>query len=375
MGVIEAMAIKLDAKEMGVEAYQVTEGNESVTNIYPEFIFCSNDGRFFVFLRFSHVNELNPAECVICEFGTWKMRVAARTSGSVAVTRDGIFYLLRDCEDGGAEVVSFDIGTGDITMVKRLDKGFIRARSYGTVSPDHKYYVCGVVLDPKYKEFGIELIDLETGACSIIDRGPDICNTHVQFEPSEGKQILVQHNRGAQIDENGRTIRLTGDEGGTLYLLDVSSGKRIPLMVGHPHTSHITGHETWIGNTKQILLTVSAYGDYTPEKGNLLGVAEGKPAWVIAKGHSYMHVSASKCGNYFCCDEPRTGNIILGNIKTGKNVVFCNSKTSFSRPQNTHAHPYLSPDLKWVVFNSDRSGIPQIHVAKVPEEIIKELNS
>jgi WD40 repeat protein len=370
------VAIKLDSNEMGAEVYQVTEGNEKVTNIYPEFTFCSADGRFFVFLRYDDKDELNPAECVICEFETWKMRVAARSCGSVAVTRDGFFYSLKYLENGDAEIISFDIGTGEITKVKRLykDKGFIKARSYGTVSPDHKYYACGVVVDPKYREFGVELIDLETGECSIIDTGPDICNTHVQFEPSEGKKILVQHNRGAQIDENGKTIRLVGDEGGTLYLLDIYSGKRTPLLAGHPYTSHITGHEAWIGNTKQILFSVHAAGDYAPEKGNLLAVAEGKPAWVIAKDHSYMHVSASLCGNYFCCDEPETGDIILGNVKTGKNIVLCHSKSSFRRPQNTHAHPYLSPDLKWVIFNSDRSGIPQIHVARVPDEIIQELN-
>ncbi|MCH7558921.1 MAG: hypothetical protein IIB56_15920 [Planctomycetes bacterium] len=42
--------------------------------------------------------------------------------------------------------------------------------------------------------------------------------------------------------------------------------------------------------------------------------------------------------------------------------------------QNTHPHAYLTPDLKWVIFNSDRSGFPHVHAASVPEGIIEELS-
>ena len=42
--------------------------------------------------------------------------------------------------------------------------------------------------------------------------------------------------------------------------------------------------------------------------------------------------------------------------------------------QNTHPHAYLTPDLKWVIFNSDRIGFPHVHAASVPEGIIEELS-
>lgn len=35
---------------------------------------------------------------------------------------------------------------------------------------------------------------------------------------------------------------------------------------------------------------------------------------------------------------------------------------------------YLTPDLKWVVFNSDRSGFPHIHAASVPPGLIESLS-
>ena len=227
--------------------------------------------------------------------------------------------------------------------------------------------------DDKYREFGIEMVDIKTGKRQIIDRDPYILNPHPQFEPSEGKQIMVQHNRGGKIDENGNRIRLTGEEGATLYLLDVSNGNRTTLQVGIPYTTRCTGHESWIGDTKEMLLSVSASGDFAPEKGNLLGVKAGKPARVVSKDYRYAHVGTSVSGEFFCCDDGATGDVVIGSIKTGKNAVVCHSESSFGSAQNTHPHPYLTPDLKWVIFNSDRSGEPQIHAATVPNGMVEAL--
>jgi hypothetical protein len=43
------------------------------------------------------------------------------------------------------------------------------------------------------------------------------------------------------------------------------------------------------------------------------------------------------------------------------------------RSQNTHPHPYLTPDLKWVVFNSNRTGFAHADAAPVAEETVAEL--
>ncbi len=53
--------------------------------------------------------------------------------------------------------------------------------------------------------------------------------------------------------------------------------------------------------------------------------------------------------------------------------MVCESKASLGSPQNTHPHPYLTPDLRWVIFNSDRGGFPHIHAASIPEGLLKGL--
>ena len=366
------MAIKFMQQDTGSTVYQVTEDSLSKSNIYCEIPYCSADSRYFVYSHTNPEHDRNRSEYVICELGTWRMHVGGRGTRGEAITHSGMFYFLRSTDIEPMELVKLNLATGESEAVCTFHKA-VRPRSLGTVSADGRFYAYGVALDDKFKEFGIELVDLKTGRREVIDRDPYILNPHPQFEPSEGKQIMVQHNRGGEIDENGKKIRTVGEEGATLYLLDIADGKRTALQVGKPYTTPATGHESWIGNTKEILLTVSASGDYAAEKGNLLGVRAGEQARVVSKGYRYAHVGTSVCGRFFSCDDGATGDVIIGSIKTGKNAVVCHSHSSFGRAQNTHPHPYLTPDLKWIIFNSDRSGEPQIHAATVPDAMLEEL--
>jgi Tol biopolymer transport system component len=40
----------------------------------------------------------------------------------------------------------------------------------------------------------------------------------------------------------------------------------------------------------------------------------------------------------------------------------------------THLHPYMTGDNQWVVFNSDRTGVPQVYIAEAPADFLKSLN-
>ncbi|NCO32474.1 MAG: hypothetical protein GW893_01195 [Armatimonadetes bacterium] len=121
-------------------------------------------------------------------------------------------------------------------------------------------------------------------------------------------------------------------------------------------------------------------GGEHPDKGNLLAVRADQPARFVCSGFCFGHVHTSVCGRYFCCDEPRSGDIVVGSIRSGKHFVACNAgaitaEINAEFGQSGHAHPYLSPDLKWIVYNSCRTGRPAIHVASVPEELMAEVES
>jgi hypothetical protein len=373
-----ALAIRLERQSTGSEIWQVTTEQYKQSNIYCELAYCSADSRYFIYER--HNPELtgkNKTELMTVELGTWKQTRLDVTSGltGCAISTDGIFYYLKRTTDGTLDLMRADFSGGSPEKIYQMeDEGSLIG--FGTISADARYYACGRRLSDDYTMFGIMLVDLQTGAASIIDRDPFIFNPHTQFDPGRSETLMIQHNRGGQYSPEGKRIRLVGPEGATLYLLSTSDGRRTELQVGKPYTTAATGHETWIGRTGEILLTVMADGDFAPEKGNLLAVRAGSPPRVVARGYKFNHIGVSRCARFFCCDDWQgTAKIVIGSIRTGKTAVVCESRASMSSPQNTHAHPYLTPDLKWVVFNSDRSGFPHVHAASVPEGMIEELSA
>jgi len=368
-------AIRLERQATGSEVWQVTTDKSYHSNIYCETPYCSKDSRYFVYVRKNREQSANRYEFITVELGTWKQeRLDVAIGGSgCAIRTDGVFYYLKQSPDGGLDLMKADLSEGKPERIYELKKE--PWRSLGTVSSDGRYYVRSKTLDDKYSMFGIVLFDLEQGTEKVIDRDPFSLNAHPQIEPGQGKWVMVQHNRGGKYTPEGKRVRLVGPEGATLYLVSIPDGKRTELEVGKPFTTPATGHEAWIGDTQEILLTVSASGDYTPEKGNLLGVKAGRPARVVAKGYRFAHVGVSRCGRFFCCDDFQ-GNcrIVIGSNRSGKTGVVCESKASMRHGQASHPHAYLTPDLKWVVFQSDRSGFSHIHAASVPEGMIDELS-
>lgn len=369
--------VRVAREPNGSEVWQVTTEEFNHSNIYCEVPYCSIDSRYFVYERRNpKLRGKNRVEFMVVELGTWKQHKLDTTIGLVgsAITHDGTFYYLKAAGKDAHDLMRVDLATGTPERIYRLEDE-PRPRSLGTISADGRYYATGKLLDKTYTMFGILLIDLKTGAKSVADRDRYILNPHPQFDPGPTRNLMVQHNRGGEYTPDGKLTRLVGPEGATLYVLSVPEGKRTTLEVGKPYTTPVTGHEAWVGKTGEILLSVAPSGDYAPEKGNLLGVRPGSPARVVARGYRFNHVGVSRCGRYFSCDDwQETYKVVIGSMKTGKTAVVCESKTKPERSQNTHPHAYLTPDLKWVIFNSNRSGFAHIYAASVPDDMITALS-
>ena len=216
----------------------------------------------------------------------------------------------------------------------------------------------------------------------IVHEADDIHNAHPQVEPGEGRDVLIQNNRGSRWTDEGVSLAPTGPEGATLFLIDIDGGNKRTLPIGKPHTWRCQGHQCWIGTTGEILFTVSAGAEdvdgdpaaVMKREGNLLAITPGdERARVVATGWCFAHPSASLDGRFFVSDTSPEGTLIVGSLKTGKCRVLCESRTTFGNPQYTHPHPYFSPDRRWVIFNSTATGIPQIYAASVPEGLLEGL--
>jgi len=358
-----------------VRVHRITEGPLAVSNIYCEFPFSSRSSRLLLYERTEPGLPGDKVELMAVEPGTWKQHRLDVASGieGLTVTPDGILYYMKGAGKGERHLMRVDLDGGTPERVYTwADMGPIL--SLGTVSADGRHYATGVRAARDWSSFGIALVDLAKGERTIVDRDPFILNPHPQFDPGDRRRLLIQHNRGGRYAPDGRLERLVGDEGATLYALSVPGGKRTELRVGKPHTAPCTGHETWIGTTGEVLLSVEASGDNTPEKGNLLAARPGGAPRVVLKGHRTNHVGVSRCGRFYTCDDWQPPfRVIAGSFRTGRSVALCETGTRPGEAAGTHPHPYLTPDLKWLIYNSNREGAPAVYAAELPEGLIAGL--
>jgi len=114
--------------------------------------------------------------------------------------------------------------------------------------------------------------------------------------------------------------------------------------------------------------------DLVLPEGNLLALWPGaeRPV-VVGRGYAYDHVNASRDGRFWVGDESGAARLVVGSLKTGRCALLCETGSSLSTPQYTHPHPYFSPDNKWVIYNSDRTGIPHVYAAQLPDGLLESL--
>lgn len=188
------MARVVEELDTGVVVTQVTDDDVAKENIYCELPWCDRDSRGFVYREQRSDGGPNPSSYAYCRFGSWETDRIGSGLGSCGITFDGIFFYRRMAENE-QEFVRVDLTTGEEKVIYAFPADFA-PKGNVTVSPDERYYAYGVVLSYDPQMFGIELIDLESGSREIINTDPDICNPHTQFEPTHGKWVMVQHNRG-----------------------------------------------------------------------------------------------------------------------------------------------------------------------------------
>ena len=224
--------------------------------------------------------------------------------------------------------------------------------SYGTVSPDYRYYAVSV----RPAEGGasnVHLLDLETNRWSVLLDKPGYHAKHEQFSRDGRNRVLIQLNQMPDV----KVVLLSELEiGGT--------EKRFPA--DQPYTLRPTGHEAWIGNTSGIFFST---GSDSTTKGNIWSAKVGdKKPKLVHEGKRFGHVSVSRDGKYWIGDCGEKGiPIYIGSFATGHCKRACFSRTEYDGKQWSHAHPYLTADNKWLIFAARRDGHPQTYGAKLKD--------
>lgn len=359
----------------GVVVTQATQDSLPVCNLYCERPYVSPDGSRFLYSR--QVGD--EWDYILCDFGTWRTDVVGRGIPCVGVSYQGDHYYARNTATDTQEIVRIDLTTGKSEVRFSVPADGHGFDCHPAVSPDGRYLAYTKALSFNPQRFGIFLADRDSGHCECIHEDPFICNAHSQFDAGEGRTLMVQHNRGCEYTPDGKMTKCVGDDDGcTIFLIDIPSAKVTRLPIGKPFTAALTGHEAWVGQSDSIIVTVEsnhAYSGTHDPDGNILLIRSDGTYQTLAPGTAMMHIGTTPCGRYFYADGAPEGRIIVGSPQTGKIMDICRSRTRNSREfgQKAHSHAYLSPDFRKVVFNSDRTGSPQVYVASLPEGLLKEL--
>ncbi len=351
----------------GADIWQLTSAAVISHDIYGEQLYCSANGTRIAFLRCATTDAKNgPMEIFVADLNNKSVvRLGAAAFWLVAGNgkQDVLFYVRRDEKDE-LIIVRVNFTTLEQTDVFRFGEcPPPEFRGLLAISPDERY--CMHLRRLGERSYGIERIDLKEKKWELIHKKDDIFNGHLQFSPA-GDQLMVQQNRGGLLDANFNGVRSNGPEGATLYVIDIDGKNERSLFVGKPHTTQITGHESWISDTGRVLLTTRGGKVYVATPG------DEKPK-LIALGAGFIHISASPDGRFFVVDSISTGRLFLGCIATARVLPFCDTNTSSGSPQYTHTHPYITPGNHRVIFNSDRTGIPQVYAARIPEDFLAKL--
>lgn len=212
-----------------------------------------------------------------------------------------------------------------------------------SMTNDSRFYLAQSSL--KNGKAGATLFDLEKGESRVVFEF-DGSLSHMQVEPSQMKYIAYQHGP-LPGDTHYRNIWIVD--------IDGTNARELPLNYGN-------GHWMWHGDGMRIMSALDRMRGIAICRvdDGFNDIVTTMPAW---------HAGSSRDGHWAVADTnwPDMG-LILCNTDTRKTKPVCETLGTNCNPQWTHPHPGLSPDMRYVVFSSDRFGHPDVYIAELTDE-------
>lgn len=344
--------------ETGAEIHQLTDDERPVDNIYGEQPYASSDGTRIA-LRYYRSGDRDGGLSVLDLAGGSIHPVLTTMPRFPAFHAWGQYLYYQEERAGGLHLMRCHYRTlekEDVAALPVERGGF----SYGTVSPDHAYYAASVHHDDGSCE--VYLVDLRTGSGRVLAETREHHLKHEQFSLDGKNHVLIQANKLPDVKQV------------LLGTMEVDGEGVAWLAADRPHTPRPTGHEAWIGGTHRVFFSTA----YEPRDGAnvwTVGVGEAAPGPACHTLTRFGHVGVSRCGRYWVADATGEDGIPIyaGSFASKRVRRLVTSRTAHDGEQWSHTHPYLTADNRWLVFTSNRTGLPQVFGARVPDEFWQSL--
>ena len=255
-----------------------------------------------------------------------------------------------------------------------------------SISSDERYLI---ICEPsKGDHFVISALDMATGQQRVLVDDPDNRNPHAQMSPANPERMVYQTIVAPTVE--GEPIRVP------VYVRDLDGGAPQREPIGDPWTAGSSGHMAWIAGTGRVACAVNwdrenrCHDPRHPE-GNLVFAAPGddRPCVFPAPDFGFYHVSVSRCGRYFVCDDfmhwcatgaadgrPGPSRFAVGNFETGKCRALLSDCQNYGIAGNSRYEPdpYFSADNRYVIYNASPFGVMQVFAAELPADFLASLD-
>lgn len=237
-----------------------------------------------------------------------------------------------------------------------------------TVTCDAKYLVYSVNKNPGYSPnnstgpFAVMRFDLRTGQVKQISPDYGINISHLQASPTNPEILIYawQH----QFREGGAGT--VGNVPFRIFWLNIygtDGGPVAPQEFGIHRT-----HESWLYDGSRI--SYSARYMFGPNKGRqFLGSSkpDGSDNFMFEVPVGPAHSQVFKDNKHWVADQNNGMFLTMWTFERDKILkeekLFRHNSSWGEQP--THPHPHFSPDGKYILFSTDKSGTPQIYTVKV----------
>ena len=347
----------------GATVRQVT--NHPSINHHPFYYLPAYDNTMTRLFFVSHRTGRPEVWCEVRATGELQQltRHAGLAEWSVHPAHDGRHVFFSDT-GGGWRV---DLSTGKEECVLRFDPGTGRAAGTvgaamgtTTLSHDDRYWAVPVKVGPVQRLF---VVDTQAGRAEMILERDTI--GHPEFHPADNTLLRYAgpyHSRIWIIRRDGSGNRLAYVRKGTEWIV----------------------HETWRPGSREIITARWPHG--------CLGIDIDTGIVRRVCSFNAWHPAINRRGTQMCADTtfPDIGLQLFDSLdgvgaprtlcfpeatNAGRhwNTDHCpyddedykQGQWTVHAPQHTHPHPAFSPDGRFVVFTSDRSGVAQIYEVKV----------
>jgi oligogalacturonide lyase len=263
------------------------------------------------------------------------------------------------------ELKTLNTNTFEMRSVYVFDKS--RPESFA-ITCDGKYCVFGLNKNPGFSEnhstgpYALFRLDLDSKEVKQISPDLGFKISHVQTSPTDPIMVSYcwQHvyDKGAPGMVGNTPNRIWWNN------LEGTDGGPVGIQEFGLHRTH----EFWFPDGKHI--GYSARYHFGPNKGNqFIGMItpDGKDNFMMMVPVSSSHNQIYSDNRHWVSDLYDGLHLVLFTIEgkeiVKKDLLFTHDSSMEGQP--SHPHPHFSPDGKYILFSTDRTGKPQVYTVKV----------